>query len=64
MFENYVAMGEYYHSENNTLVKTICRAYEATTNEPMIAYAYVKEGGYVSDVYVMAEKDFTEKYSL
>jgi hypothetical protein len=64
MFEKYVAMGEYYHSDNNALVKTVCKAYDVKTNESMIVFAYVKEGGFASDMFVMPEKEFVETYKL
>lgn len=64
MNTNYVAMGEYYHSENGSLIKTIGRFFDYKTNDPMIGYVYVKNGSYVSDAYVMPEIEFKEIYSL
>lgn len=64
MNTNYIAMGEYYHSENGTLIKTIGRFFDYKDNTPLIGYAYVKNGSYVSDAYVMPEDEFKANYSL
>lgn len=56
-----VDMGCYYNSANqNTLVRTICKAKDVHSNENLIVYAQVGEGGYASEPFAMREADFIE----
>lgn len=57
--KSYIEMGSYYrHEDSNTLVRTVCSATHASTNEKMIGYVHVGKGGYASEVFVMPETDF------
>ena len=40
MKNTFVAMGEYY-TNNNNLIRTVCKAYDYLTNEPMIIYVNI-----------------------
>lgn len=54
-------MGCYYNSANqNTLVRTICKAKDVHSDETLIVYAQVGEGGYASEPFAMREADFIE----
>lgn len=65
MKKNIVDMGSYYTNlTQKNLVRTICRAYSESNGEDLIIYAYVGEGGIVSDTYYMPEKEFISKYVL
>ena len=56
-----VDMGCYYNSTNqNTLVRTICKAKDVHSDENLIIYAQVGEGGYASEPFAMREADFIE----
>ena len=56
-----VDMGCYYNSTNqNTLVRTICKAKDVHSDENLIIYAQVGEGGYASEPFAMHEADFIE----
>ena len=53
----FINMGYNYRSEDGRLVRTVCRAYTAA-GEAMIAYVNIGDGGFVSDVYLLAEDEF------
>lgn len=54
-----VDMGCYYNSANqNTLVRTICKAKNVFSDENLIIYVHVGEGGYASEPFAMKEADF------
>ena len=56
--KNYVEMGVYYRSTTLGLVRTVARAYDSLSGEPMIMYAPVGENGYIKDMFLMEEKQF------
>ena len=59
--KSYVEMGSYYHHDEK-LVRTVCSATHADTNEKMIGYVHVGKGGYASEVFVMPELEFKELF--
>ena len=58
-----VDMGAYYYGQND-MVRTVCRATDANTGASMIAYVSVRPGGTASDVMVLPESDFFNKFVL
>lgn len=60
-----VQMGTYYTNiAQDSLVRTICRASLSGGDEPVIVYAYVGDGGVVSEAYYMPEAEFIATYIL
>lgn len=60
-----VQMGVYYTDvSQDSLVRTICRANLVDGNEPVIVYAFVGDGGVVSEAYYMPETEFVTTYIL
>lgn len=58
-------MGTYYTNvAQDSLVRTICRASLNGGKEPIIVYAYVNDGGVVSEAYYMPENEFVATYIL
>lgn len=65
MKKNTVDMGCYYTSANQqSLVKTICRATLPDGKDPVIVFAFVGEGGVASSTVYMPENEFISKYVL
>ena len=62
MKNNFVAMGEYYWSDDGELVKTICRGQDISTNTMMIAFSKILNSGIASEVFFMPEIDFKTKF--
>ena len=62
MSKNYVEMGVYYMDKTIGLVRTVSRMFHYETNDPMIGYVKVGNGGIVSEVYMMPEATFKEKF--
>lgn len=61
--KSYIEMGSYYRYEaNNVLVRTVCSATHADTNEKMIGYVHVGRGGYASEVFIMPEVEFKKLF--
>lgn len=61
MKNTFVAMGEYY-TNNHNLIRTVCKAYDYLTNEPMIIYVNIEPGGYVSEAFSMPENEFINTF--
>lgn len=60
-----VQMGTYYTNvSQDSLVRTICRASLVGRNESVIVYAFVGDGGVVSEAYYMPEAEFVATYIL
>jgi hypothetical protein len=59
-----VNMGSYYRCALLGLVKTVARAYDSVSGEPMIVYAPVGKNGYVDDLFLMAEDQFINTLKL
>ena len=59
---DYVQMGEYYHSEEYGMVRTVCRAknYDGPSypNHSYIIYVNILDGGYAGDPISMPEVTF------
>ena len=62
MNKNYVEMGVYYMDKTIGLVRTVSRMFDYKTNDPMIGYVKVGKGGIASEVYMMPEATFKEKF--
>ena len=62
MKNNFVAMGEYYCSNNGELVKTVCQGRDISTNVMMVAFSKILDGGIASEVFFMPEIDFKNKF--
>lgn len=62
MSKNYVEMGVYYTDKTIGLVRTVSRMFHYETNDPMIGYVKVGKGGVASEVYMMPENVFKEKF--
>ena len=62
MKNNFIAMGEYYWSNDGELVKTICRGRDVSTDNIMIAFSKILDGGIASEVFFMSEIDFKNKF--
>ena len=58
MKNNFVAMGCFYRANPYSLVKTICRGFDADSGDVMIAYVQVGKGGCASEVFFMLENEF------
>ena len=58
-----VNMGYNYLDKDGCLVRTVCRAF-TETGEPVIVYTNIQNGGYVSDIYLMNEQKFKERFSI
>ena len=58
MAKNYVAMGTYYRANPYGLVRTVCKAFDYKSGEPMIGYVNVSDGGVASDIFLMPENEF------
>jgi hypothetical protein len=55
-----VGMGDYYQN-GTSLIRTVCRAFDSETGNPMIAYVKVTDG-YASDVQILPEDKFISKF--
>lgn len=62
MNKNYVEMGVYYVDKTIGLVRTVSRMFHYETNDSMIGYVKVGNGGIVSEMYTMPEDIFKEKF--
>ena len=62
MSKNYVEMGVYYMDKTIGLVRTVSRMFNYETNDPMIGFVKVGEDGVASEVYMMPEATFKEKF--
>lgn len=62
MSKNYVEMGVYYMDKTIGLVRTVSRMFHYETNDPMIGYVKVGRGGVASEMYMMPEMTFKEKF--
>ena len=62
MSKNYVEMGVYYMDKTIGLVRTVSRMFHYETNDPMIGYVKVGRGGVASEMYMMPETTFKEKF--
>ena len=62
MSKNYVEMGVYYMDKTIGLVRTVSRMFHYETNDPMIGYVKVGRGGVASEMYMMPEATFKEKF--
>lgn len=62
MKNNFIAMGEYYRSNDGELVKTICRGRDISTDTMMVAFSKILDGGIASEVFFMPEIDFKTKF--
>ena len=62
MSKNYVEMGIYYMDKTIGLVRTVSRMFDYKTNDPMVGFVKVGEGGVVSEMYAMPENVFKEKF--
>lgn len=59
--ENFVAMGEYYR-DSTSLVRTVCRAFDASTGAAIIVYTNIENNGFASDLYFMSEPAFKNSF--
>ena len=62
MSKNYVEMGVYYTDNTIGLIRTVARMFHYETNDPMIGYVKVGKCGVASEVYMMPEATFKEKF--
>ena len=53
-----IDMGCYYNANPYGLVRTVCRAYDFQSGDPMIAYVNISKGGVAGDVFLMPENEF------
>lgn len=58
MKKSFIAMGDYYESKSFGLVRTICRAIDVKTGDPLIVFTNVKEGGIAGEIMSMKKSDF------
>lgn len=57
-----VNMGSFYHVKGE-LVKTVCRAIDTRSNEPMIAFVKILDGGFASEVFLLLETEFNHIFT-
>lgn len=61
--KNNINMGSYHVcSATNSLVKVVARAIDINSDNPMIMFAYVGQGGIASELHYMREADFIATY--
>lgn len=62
MTKNFIGMGDYYRSNEQELVRTVCRGTDVVTGNSVIAFVKVLSGGIASEIYFMEENDFKSKF--
>lgn len=60
MKKNFISMGSFYRADNYGLIKTVCRGFDYKSNDAMIAYVKVGNGGYASEIFFMPENEFMD----
>jgi hypothetical protein len=59
---NKIDMGEYYRSNEDGLIRTVCRAFDILANEWRIGYVKVNDNACVSDVLLLPEDTFYKTF--